>query len=151
MEGLLRRTPSGFITSTIPTSAAPFLAATPGAQETQAKIQAMLASQGTTFQPTYSEIRVQESTVNGVVIGLLSSFGSALLILLVALVVWFFRYTSSGRILLDRIGRPGEFDDLQQYLREEEAALEEMDDIQRTEYFRAKGTKHGCFSSPRCC
>lgn len=106
-----------------------------------AKIQALLASQVENFTPSDSEIRIQRdgSTVNGVVIGLLSSFGSAFLIALVALIVYFFRYTSSGRILLDRIGRPGEYDDEQAYLREETEALEEMDDIQRTEYLRAKG------------
>lgn len=109
--------------------------------DASAKIQALLASQVENFTPSDSEIRIQRdgSTVNGVVIGLLSSFGSAFLIALVALIVYFFRYTSSGRILLDRIGRPGEYDDEQAYLREETEALEEMDDIQRTEYLRAKG------------
>lgn len=72
-------------------------------------------------------------------IGLLSSFGSAALIALIFLVVYFFRYTSSGRILLDRIGRPGEYDDEQAFLNQERDALEEMDDIQRQEYLRAKG------------
>jgi len=80
-----------------------------------------------------------DSTVNGVVIGLLSSFGSAVLIALVFLIVYFFRYTSSGRIFLDRIGRPGEYDDEQAFAREEAEALEEMDDLQRAEYMRAKG------------
>jgi hypothetical protein len=83
--------------------------------------------------------RSGNSTVNGVVIGLLSSFGSALLIALILIVVYFFRYTAGGRILLDRIGRPGEYDDEQAFLREEAEALEEMDDLQRTEYLRAKG------------
>jgi hypothetical protein len=86
-------------------------------------------------------VRIQrnESTINGVMIGLLSSFGSAVLIALIFLVVYFFRYTSSGRILLDRIGRPGEYDDEQAFLNQERDALEEMDDIQRQEYLRAKG------------
>ncbi|KAI9735389.1 MAG: Rsp5p-dependent ubiquitination, sorting of cargo proteins at the multivesicular body [Claussenomyces sp. TS43310] len=78
------------------------------------------------------------STVNGVVIGLLSSFGSAILIALIFAVFYFFRYTAGGRILLDRIGRPGEYDDEQAFLREEAEALEQMDDLQRTEYLRAK-------------
>jgi len=39
------------------------------------------------------------STINGVVIGLLSSFGSAILIAFIFLIVYFFKYTSSGRIL----------------------------------------------------
>lgn len=87
------------------------------------------------------ELRMQrgDNTINGVVIGLLSSFGSAILIALIFLVVYFFRYTSGGRILLDRIGRPGEYDDEQAYAREEAEALEEMDDLQRAEYMRAKG------------
>lgn len=105
------------------------------------KIQALLALQTTIFRPTDSEIRIKtDSTINGVMIGLLSSFGSAVLIALVFCIVYFFRYTSSGRIFLDRIGRPGEYDDEQAYAREEAEALEEMDDLQRTEYLRAKGT-----------
>ncbi|EGS17486.1 uncharacterized protein CTHT_0068130 [Thermochaetoides thermophila DSM 1495] len=78
------------------------------------------------------------SGLNGVIIGLLSSFGSALLVLCILLVFYFFRYTSSGRIFLDRIGRPGEYDDEQAFAREEAEALETMDDMQRTEYLRAK-------------
>ncbi|KAH8664139.1 SPRY-domain-containing protein [Xylariales sp. PMI_506] len=81
--------------------------------------------------------------MNGVFIGLLSSFGSAILIAIVFLVVYFFRYTSSGRIFLDRIGRPGEYDDEQAFLREETEALETMDDMQRTEYLRAKAFIQG--------
>lgn len=78
--------------------------------------------------------------MNGVIIGLLSSLGSALLIALICLIIYFFRYTTSGRIFLDRIGRPGEYDDEQAFAREEADALESMDDIQKTEYLRAKGT-----------
>lgn len=78
------------------------------------------------------------STLNGVVIGLLSSFGSAILVALIFAVIYFFRYTSNGRILLDRIGRPGEYDDEQAFLKEEADAIEEMDDIQKQEYLRAK-------------
>lgn len=71
---------------------------------------------------------------------MLSAFGSALFVALVLVIVYFFRYTSRGRIFLDRIGRPGEYDDEQQFAREEAEALEEMDDIQRAEYMRAKGS-----------
>ncbi|KAK1987394.1 SPRY domain-containing protein [Colletotrichum cereale] len=78
------------------------------------------------------------SALNGVVIGLLSSFGSAVLIAVIFLVIYFFRYTASGRIFLDRIGRPGEYDDEQAFAKEEAEALESMDDMQRTEYLRAK-------------
>lgn len=95
-----------------------------------------------TSRPSTGEVQIRrtDSTINGVVIGLLSSFGSAILIACIFLIVYFFRYTSSGRILLDRIGRPGEYDDEQAYAREEAEALEEMDDLQRAEYLRAKGT-----------
>jgi hypothetical protein len=76
----------------------------------------------------------------GIIIGLLSSFGSALLIACIFLVIYILRYTVPGRIFLDRIGRPGEYDDEQAFAREEAEALETMDDMQRTEYLRAKGS-----------
>lgn len=84
-------------------------------------------------------VTTQGQTLNGVVIGLLSSFGSAILIALIVAVIYFFKYTQGGRILLDRIGRPGEYDDEQAFLKEEAEALEGMDDLQKTEYLRAKG------------
>lgn len=40
---------------------------------------------------------------------------------------------------MDRMGRPGEYDDEMALAREEADALEEMDDLQRVEYLRAKG------------
>jgi hypothetical protein len=79
------------------------------------------------------------STGKGILIGMLSAFGSAALVALIIATVYFFRYTSRGRIFLDRIGRPGEYDDEQAFLREEEEAVEEMDELERGEYFRAKG------------
>jgi hypothetical protein len=81
------------------------------------------------------------STGKGILIGMLSAFGSAGLVALLFAIIYFFRFTSSGRIFLDRMGRPGEYDDEQAIAREEEAALEEMDDIQRAEYLRAKGKR----------
>lgn len=75
----------------------------------------------------------------GVLIGLAAAFGSAALVGLVLYVIYFLRYTSRGRILLDRFGRPGEFDDEQAFLREEAEAMEGMDEISRQEYTRAKG------------
>ena len=82
------------------------------------------------------------STGKGILIGMLSAFGSAAFVVLLFAIFYFFRYTSRGRIFLDRIGRPGEYDDEQALAREEAEALEEMDDIQRAEYFRAKGNIH---------
>lgn len=79
------------------------------------------------------------STGKGILIGVLSAFGSAAVAVVVLAVFFFFKYTRRGRIILDRIGRPGEFDDEQAFLREEAEALETMDDLSRSEYLRAKG------------
>lgn len=79
------------------------------------------------------------STGKGILIGILSAFGSAAVAFIVLAIFFFFKYTRQGRIMLDRIGRPGEYDDEQAFLREEEAALESMDDLARSEYLRAKG------------
>ncbi len=70
---------------------------------------------------------------------MLSAFGSAAFVVLVFAIFYFFRYTGRGKIFLSRIGRPGEYDDEQAYAREEADALDEMDDLQRVEYLRAKG------------
>ena len=79
------------------------------------------------------------STGKGILIGMLSAFGSAAFVVLVFAIFYFFRYTSRGRIFLHRIGRPGEYDDEQTWMREEADALEDMDDLHRVEYLRAKG------------
>ena len=84
------------------------------------------------------------STGKGILIGMLSAFGSAAFVAVIFAIVYFFRYTSSGRIFLDRMGRPGEYDDEQALAREEAEAFEEMDDLQRAEYQRAKGTFCPC-------
>ena len=87
------------------------------------------------------EVRLaQNSTGKGVLIGMFSAFGSAAIIAFILLVIYIFQYTQQGRIFLDRLGRPGEFDDEQAFAREEAEALEVMDDMQRMEYLRAKGS-----------
>jgi len=78
------------------------------------------------------------STGKGILIGVLSAFGTAGLVVLVLAIFFFFKYTSRGRILLDWLGRPGEYDDEQAFLREEAEAMESMDELQRAEYIRAK-------------
>lgn len=88
---------------------------------------------------TFHIDRAMGSTSKGILIGMLSAFGSALLVAIILGLIYFFRCTSRGRILLDRLGRPGEYDDEQAFAKEEAEALEEMDDIQRMEYMRAKG------------
>ncbi|KAL8833356.1 MAG: hypothetical protein Q9170_004309 [Blastenia crenularia] len=94
------------------------------------------ASRGTSIVITINSN--DGSTGRGVLIGLLSAFGSAAFVVLIFAVFYFFRHTSRGRILLDRLGRPGEYDDERAFAREEAEALEEMDDIQKVEYLRAK-------------
>ncbi|KAE9969730.1 Protein ssh4 [Venturia inaequalis] len=84
-------------------------------------------------------IRITDSgTRKGILIGMLSAFGSAAVVAFILLLIWFFQYTQRGRILLDRLGRPGEYDDEQAFAKEEAEALETMDDMQRMEYMRAK-------------
>ena len=79
------------------------------------------------------------STAKGIMIGVFSVLGAAGFCFLVFAIVYYFRYTQQGRIFLDRITRPGEYDDEQQFAKEEAEALEEMGDLQRAEYLRAKG------------
>ncbi|KAG6024332.1 Rsp5p-dependent ubiquitination, sorting of cargo proteins at the multivesicular body [Claviceps citrina] len=78
------------------------------------------------------------SAFTGIIIGLVSSFGSVVLIALVVFIFWASGCAGSGRIILDRLGRPGEYDDEQAFAREEADALETMDGMTRTEYLRAK-------------
>jgi hypothetical protein len=79
------------------------------------------------------------STAKGIMIGIFSVLAAAGVCLIIAAIIYYFRYTQQGRIFLDRLSRPGEYDDEQQFAKEEAEALEDMDDIQRTEYMRAKG------------
>ncbi|KAH5072425.1 protein SSH4 [Parastagonospora nodorum] len=78
------------------------------------------------------------STAKGIMIGIFSVLGAAGVCLIIASIIYYFRYTQQGRIFLDRLSRPGEYDDEQQFAKEEAEALEDMDDLQRTEYMRAK-------------
>lgn len=80
------------------------------------------------------------STAKGIMIGIFSVLGAAGVCLIITSIVYYFRYTQQGRIFLDRLSRPGEYDDEQQFAKEEAEALENMDDLQRMEYMRAKGT-----------
>jgi hypothetical protein len=109
---------------------------------------AMLASQSS----HHDAVRIARtadlgSTAKGIMIGIFSVLGAAGVCLIIASVIYYFRYTQQGRIFLDRLSRPGEYDDEQQYAKEEAEALEEMDDLQRTEYMRAKGASQTFYSS----
>ena len=90
------------------------------------------------------------STGKGILIGMLSAFGSAGIVALIFALIYFLKYTSRGRILLDRVGRPGQYDDEQAFAKEEAEALEVMDDLQRAEYLRAKGVYEPCSCACRC-
>ena len=99
-----------------------------------------LFSGDSTFSSVETTLTMADnSTGKGILIGLMSAFGSAAIVGLILLIIYFFQFTQRGRILLDRLARPGEFDDEQAFLRDEAEALEEMDDMQRIEYLRAKG------------
>lgn len=87
-----------------------------------------------------------DSTGKSILIGMLSAFGSAAFVVLIFAIFYIFRYTSRGRIFLDRIGRPGEYDDEQALAKEEAEALEQMDDLERVEYMRAKGVNGASFT-----
>ncbi len=87
------------------------------------------------------------SATKGILIGMLSAFSSAAFVAIVFTIVYLLRYTRKGRIILDRIGRPGEYDDEQAFAREEAEALETMDDLQRAEYLRAKSASDDVDSS----
>ena len=79
----------------------------------------------------------RNATGRGILIGMLSALGTAAIVALALIVIYFFQFTRHGRIFLDRIGRPGEYDDEQAFLRDEAEALEEMDEMQRAAYMRA--------------
>ncbi|GAO18964.1 uncharacterized protein UV8b_05951 [Ustilaginoidea virens] len=81
------------------------------------------------------------SAFTGVIVGLVSSFGSIIFIAVVVFIFWASGCAGcagSGRIILDRLGRPGEYDDDEAFAREEAEALDTMDDMARAEYLRAK-------------
>lgn len=143
--GALSALPSTFQTSvfTAPPSSPtrPPLAATASQDVVSSNIQSILLSvaQRDDDFPVSAGGNTSGSTGRGILIGILSAFGSAAVAVLILVIFFFFKYTQRGRILLDRIGRPGEYDDEQAFAREEAEALESMDDISRSEYLRAKG------------
>jgi hypothetical protein len=134
---------SSLLSSTLPTSALPSPSST--ITTTSSTVNRHSHGQQPTLQagslgPASVVINISAgSTGKGILIGILSAFGSAGIAVLVLAIFFFFRYTNRGRIILDRIGRPGEYDDEQAFAREEADALETMDELQRTEYLRAKG------------
>ncbi|KAJ5786641.1 SPla/RYanodine receptor SPRY [Penicillium pulvis] len=133
--------PLGFISSTVPSIQTP---SSLSRQQIEANLQYVLKSlsseiaSGRVVASGGNSSGSTGSTTKGVLIGLFSAFGSAAIALTILAIFFFFKYTNRGRIMLDRMGRPGEYDDEQAFAREEETALEGMDDLSRSEYLRAK-------------
>lgn len=141
--GALYGLPSTLITSAIPTSSpTPSLRPSTNPEIISHNIENVLRSVSAQFARDSDMVvsgKSSGSTGKGILIGILSAFGSAAVAVIILALFFFFKYTQRGRIILDRIGRPGEYDDEQAFAREEEEALETMDDISRSEYLRAKG------------
>jgi len=134
----------GFITSTYTTSASQFTTSDTSTRPLPTApypLNVISDHRRFLFPDQYASRRIS-TTGKGILIGMLSAFGSALLIAIILVLVYLLRYTTRGRIFLDRIGRPGEFDDEQAFIKEEEEALDQMDDMQRSEYLRAKGMQY---------
>jgi hypothetical protein len=71
--------------------------------------------------------------------GLFFGLGGGLIFLIVCTAFIICRYARSGRIRLGA-GGPGDLDDEQRLLEEEQAAMGQLDQTQQEAYFRAKGT-----------
>lgn len=71
--------------------------------------------------------------------GLFFGLGGGLFLLIIFSAIIYWRYLRSGRIRLGA-GGPGELDDEQRLLEEEEAAMNQLDLSQQEAYYRAKGT-----------
>ena len=71
--------------------------------------------------------------------GLLFGLGGGMLLLIVLSALIYCRLARTGRIRLGA-GGPGDFDDEQRLLEEEQAAMGQLDASQQESYYRAKGT-----------
>ncbi|KAJ5167294.1 Protein ssh4 [Penicillium canariense] len=132
--------PLGFVSSTIPSAVqtASSLSRNQIQENLQHVISSLSSSDSVGERVVAASGDSSGSTGKGILIGILSAFGSAAIAFVVLAIFFFFKYTQRGRIMLDRIGRPGEYDDEQAFAREEEEALVTMDDLSRSEYLRAK-------------
>ncbi|RPA77508.1 hypothetical protein BJ508DRAFT_212747 [Ascobolus immersus RN42] len=78
------------------------------------------------------------NATKGILIGLASALGSAALVAVLFGIIYFFRCTRAGRIILDGLGRGGEWDDEQEFARVEEEGMRGWGEVERGEYLRAK-------------
>lgn len=133
--------PSSFATSYLPTPSATADITPPSHWRVSSHSDSTTGGRWTSWQEQRAAFRAEglNSTGKGILIGMMSAFGSAAIVGIIIAMVYFFRYTSRGKIFLDRMSRPGEYDDEQAFLREEEEAMAEMDELQKAEYLRAKG------------
>ena len=75
----------------------------------------------------------------GLFYGLFFGVGGGMVFAIIFMGLIYCRYIRSGRIRLGA-GAPGDLDDEQRLLEEEQAAMEQLDPAQQEAYYRAKGT-----------
>jgi hypothetical protein len=85
-----------------------------------------------------SDVRFTGMSVQGLFYGLFFGLGGGMLFLIIFVALIYCRYIRSGRIRLGT-GGPGDLDDEQRLLEEEQAAMEQLDLAQQEAYYRAKG------------
>jgi len=85
-----------------------------------------------------SDVRFTGMSVQGLFYGLFFGLGGGMLFLIIFVALIYCRYIRSGRIRLGA-GGPGDLDDEQRLLEEEQAAMEQLDLAQQEAYYRAKG------------
>jgi len=77
-------------------------------------------------------------SAQGLFFGLFFGLGGGMLFLIIFTALIYWRLLRTGRIRLGA-GGPGELDDEQRLLEEEQAAMEYLDPSQQDAYYRAKG------------
>ncbi|KAK9462475.1 concanavalin A-like lectin/glucanase domain-containing protein, partial [Lipomyces oligophaga] len=89
-------------------------------------------------RPSRGRVPTNDGGINvPLLIGLVATLGTVAVLAFLFSLIYFLFYTRHGRILLNR-GRPGEYDDEQAFLREEEEGLANMDEFARTSYLQAR-------------
>src|SRR5271170_1946620 len=84
------------------------------------------------------EVRLMGMSAQGLFYGLFFGLGGGMMFLILFVGLIYCRFVRSGRIRLGA-GGPGDLDDEQRLLEEEQAAMEQLDLAQQEAYYRAKG------------
>jgi hypothetical protein len=84
------------------------------------------------------DVRITGVSAQGLFYGLFFGLGGGMVFLLIFVALIYCRFVRSGRIRLGA-GGPGDLDDEQRLLEEEQAAMEQLDLAQQEAYYRAKG------------